>query len=467
MEFIGRDDQINWLTTRLREVKRSGQGQILSVRGRRQVGKSRLVEEFIGRSGAKGVYFTATHHPAAVELDLFRQTIASSPTETAALVGQGPVGSWDVALTLLAGEATKREPVIVVIDEFPYLIASEPAIEAILQAAWRRLEREPLLVILVGSDLSMMEAVNTYGRPLYGRLRELVVPPFSPAETSDRLGLAPADALDVQVVIGGMPRLASLWQEGDDLWGFLTRELADATSPLTVLGERSVNAELPADLKTRDVLSAIGAGERVYSTIQTRAGIKASTLTNSLDKLEEKGIVNKLAPYSARGGAKSPRYIVVDPYLRFWLRFLQPNMELIERGRGDVVLERIHESWTTFRGRAIEPIVRKAIERALPDARFGAARFVGGYWTRDNRIEVDLVGGADADRADPVEFVGSIRWREDAVFDRNDVATLISHRSDIPGASERSLLVGASRSGYDTRDLDVALGPADIVDAWR
>lgn len=99
---------------------------------------------------------------------------------------------------------------IVVCDEFPYLVESEPAIEATLQAAWRTLERRPLLLILVGSDISMMEALNTYGRPLYGRLRELVVPPFSPAETADRLDLDAAAALDAQVVIGGMPRLAAL-----------------------------------------------------------------------------------------------------------------------------------------------------------------------------------------------------------------------------------------------------------------
>lgn len=444
-----------------------GQGQLLSVRGRRQVGKSRLIEEFIGRIGQKSVYFTATQQSPEQELELFRAAIAGSRTDTAALAARGPIGSWEAALTLLAAEATNANPVIVVIDEFPYLIASDPGIEATLQAAWRRLEREALLVILVGSDLSMMEALNTYGRPLYGRLRELVVPPFSPAETADRLGLDPRDALDAQVVIGGMPRLAALWQEGDDLQGLLSRELEDATSPLIVLGERSVNAELPADLKTRDVLLAIGAGERVYSAIQQRAGLKQSTLNNSLETLESKRIIAKSLPYSARGPGKNTRYTVQDPYLRFWLRFLAPNIELVERGRGDVLVEQIHDSWPTFRGRAIEPIIRVSVERLLPHERFGSARFVGGYWTRDNRIEVDLVGGADPDRADPVEFVGSIKWRENERFSRNDVATLIAHREEVPGAHDRSILVGVGRSGSATQDLDVFIEPADIVNAWR
>ena len=132
-------------------------------------------------------------------------------------------------------------------------------------------------------------------------------------------------------------------------------------------------------------------------------------------------------------------------------------------------------SWSTAsasRGRAtggaaIEPIVRASLERILPDPRLGAARFVGGYWTRDHRVEVDLVGGADRDRADPVEFVGSIKWREAASFDRADVARLIGHRDRVPGGTERSILVGVSRSGFETGDLDVALEPSDILDAWR
>lgn len=467
MEFIGRLEQLGWLNDRLAEVKRTGQGQLLSVRGRRQVGKSRLLEEFIGRSGERSVYFTATRQPAEKELDLFREAVAASPTKTAALAAQGSLGSWDAALTLLAGEATKTKPVIVVIDEFPYLSDSDPAMEATLQAAWRRLEREPLLVVLVGSDLAMMETLNTYGRPLYGRLREFVVPPFTVAETADRLGLEAAEALEAQVVIGGMPRLAALWHGGEDLWRFLARELEDATSPLIVLGERSLNAELPADLKTRNVLSAIGAGERVYSAIQQRAGMKQSTLSGSLETLERKRIVDKLVPYSARAASKITRYLVHDPYLRFWLRFVAPSIELVERGRGDVLLERIRESWTSFRGRAIEPIVRGSIERILPNPNFGAARFVGAYWTRDNRVEVDLVGGADTGHADPVEFIGSIKWRENEPFDRADLAALIAGRQNVPGAGDSSILVGVSRSGYSTADLDVELGPTDIVDAWR
>src|SRR5919204_6823664 len=58
-------------------------------------------------------------------------------------------------------------------------------------------------------------------------------------------------------------------------------------------------------------------------------------------------------------------------------------------------------SQTTNLGRAIEPIIRQGVEKLFPDARFGAAMFVGGYWNRDNSVEVDLVGGRSAEDATP------------------------------------------------------------------
>jgi AAA+ ATPase superfamily predicted ATPase len=468
VDFIGRDQQLAWLDARLAEVRTRGEGRLLSVRGRRQVGKSRLVEEFIRRSGVRSVFCTATQGSADEELEGFRQAVASSPTQAAALAAAGPLGSWEAALAILAGEATADDPVLIVLDEFPYLVGSEPRIEATLQSAWRTLERRPLLICLVGSDVSMMQALNTYGRPLHGRLRELIVPPFSPAETADRLHLDAVDALDAQLVIGGMPRLASLWNGHAGLWPFVRSQLEDATSPLIVLGERAVNAEFPADLRSREVLAAIGAGERTFTRISRRSGIGQTQLTQTLRLLEEKLIARRLVPYSSSSQpSRNVRYVVADPYLRFWLRFLQPAISLVERGRGDVAYARIREGWATYRGHAIEPIVRDAVERLLPDHKFGDARFVGSYWTRDGSVEVDLVGGSQPEHADPIAFVGSVKWREDATFDRDDTSSLVAHRGKVPGATPDTRLVGVSRSGFATSDLDVTLSPADIITAWR
>jgi AAA+ ATPase superfamily predicted ATPase len=357
---------------------------------------------------------------------------------------------------------------VLVIDELPFLIESEPAIEAIIQKQWdRRLEAQPVLVLLIGSDVSMMAALDDYGRPLYGRLTEMTIGPLSPAAVGDMLDLPPSAALDAYLAIGGFPRLAQIWHRGEDVWKFLRRELQNPESPLIVLGERSLGAEFPAELKARGALEAIGAGERVFTSILQRAKMSNKTLETTLAMLIAKRVIDKTLPYSAQPRPKLSRYHVADPYLRFWLRFIRASIPALERGRGDLVYRHIRESWTSFAGRAIEPLVRGAIQTVLPDERFGGAQFVGSFWNRDGSVEVDLVGGRDHAGSEQIDFVGSIKWRDRAEFDRGDLSRLIQHRALIPGASDGTLLVGVSGSGFSVDGLDVRLSPEDIVAAFR
>jgi hypothetical protein len=154
--------------------------------------------------------------------------------------------------------------------------------------------------------------------------------------------------------------------------------------------------------------------------------------------------------------------------MRFWLRFVEPSIELVERGRGGVAVELVRRDWNAYRGRAIEPLVRASLEQLLPEDRFGDARYAGAYGTRDNRVEVDLVGGRTPAAPRAIDFVGSIKWRDDAPFDRTDAAALATARGDVPGADAATRLVGVSRRTFRGADaLDVKLSARDLLAAWR
>ncbi len=262
--FIGREAELARLQGHLDHVRESGSGRMLALRGRRQIGKSRLVEEFIRRSGARAVFYTASRQSAAEELRNFGEQIAASATDGAAVAAAGPIGSWEAALSIAASGASAEQPLVLVIDELPFLIESEPAIEAIVQKQWdRSLEAQPVLLVLIGSDVSMMGALSDYGRPLYGRLTEMTIGPLTPAAISDMLGLSAVATFDAYLTIGGFPRLAEIRHPGEDIWKFLRRELQNPESPLIVLGERSLGAEFPVELKARDALRRSGpASER-------------------------------------------------------------------------------------------------------------------------------------------------------------------------------------------------------------
>lgn len=468
--FVERRRYMDVLRAELERVRASGEGRFVSMRGRRRVGKSRLVEEFIRRERVPNVFFTASRQSSGRELALFAEGVAGSDLPAASVVRGGlTFETWDAALTLISSTADRSSPAVVVIDEFPYLIEEDPTIEGTLQKVWdRQLSRVPVLLIVVGSDVSMMQALTEYGRPLYGRpTREMVVEPFNPAETASMLGLPAADALDAQLVAGGFPLTMRSWGSRTGLWEFLAESLTDPTSPLIVSGERALAAEFPTEAQARNVLAAIGSGETTFTNIANRAGIAQAPLARSLDLLvNRKRIILADRPLSAKP-SKDTRYVVADPYLRFWLRFIGPNMEQIERGRGELVVEEIKTSWPNYRGKAIEPLIREAIEHLLPDERLGEARYVGSYWTRANDVEVDLVGAGKQARPERIAFVGSIKWKEQADFDSRDLGHLIAQRPRVPGADDSTMTVGVSRTGFGVADLDVKLDPEELLGAWE
>lgn len=468
--FVGRQRELAVLSRELDLVAEGvgGErpGRCLLVRGRRRVGKSRLVERFVDRADAPAVFFTATGASREDDLRGLVQDVGESTLPARTLFTSANPADWGAALTLLAAALPDGRPSVVVIDEVPYLMDPERAFEGLLQRAWdRELVRKPVLLVLIGSDLSMMEALNSYERPFHQRGREMVVGPLNPADVAHMLDLPPAQAFDAALVTGGLPLVCADWPSGAGLDDFLADALGNPVSPLLVSAERSLAAEFPQQAQAGAVLSAIGSGERTFGNIAKAAGgIGATPLQRALSLLVHKRVVAAELPLSTRP-SRDRRYRVEDPYLRFWLHFVQPHMAEIERGRGDLTLERIRQGWTAWRGRAVEPLVREALARLLPDGAVPAAPAVGGYWTRTNDVEIDIVGADRAPVARRLLFVGSIKWLERSAFDRHDMAALLRRRAAL--TDEPIPTVAASRSGFACEGLDGAYGPDDLLRAWR
>jgi hypothetical protein len=108
-----------------------------------------------------------------------------------------------------------------------------------------------------------------------------------------------------------------------------------------------------------------------------------------------------------------------------------------------------------------------SLERlASSDPLLAGVGMIGGYWTRTNDVEVDLVGVDRWPDARRVMVTGSVKWREQAPFDRRDLAELARHRARVPGAADAAL-IAVSRAGCTAADVDRAYGPAELVAAWQ
>jgi AAA+ ATPase superfamily predicted ATPase len=346
-------------------------------------------------------------------------------------------------------------------------VADDPSVEATLQKQWDRvLSKQRVLLIIVGSDLAMMEALNSHGHAFFQRGTEMIVPPLSPSETGTIVGSAEAaDAFDAYMITGGLPLVCDEWPVQSTIWQFLEDALGEPTSAVIVSAERALGAEFPDDTQARLVLGQIGTGEMTFSNIARAAGgLQATSLKRSLDVLTTKRIVARETPLSTKP-SREARYRVVDPYLRFWLRFIGPHLAEIERGRSDRVVARIRHDWTTWRGRVIEPIIREALTRLSPIPGLPEAAVVGAYWTRTNVPEVDIIGADRSPVATRLAYAGTIKWLDNAPLDQADLNRLAADVVKVPGADASSPLVAVTRSGATALGA-TTLGPEDLLAAW-
>lgn len=476
--FVGRSAELGRLAALLGTVgdrARDLPGVAVMLRGRRRVGKSRLVEVFCERSGVPFVFFQADQgaSPAAGQA-AFAEAIRWSGLPGKELFEEGTSWpTWSAFFRQLAAALPEDQPSIVVIDELPWLLESDPVLEGVLQTAWdRSLSRKPVLLILIGSDLAMMERLDDYTRPFHQRAAVMVLPALNPGEVGDLLGCGTADALDAYLVTGGLPLICQQWQRGRSLHEFLQEALLDPTSALLVSGERSLAAEFPAEIRAREVLSAIGNGERTWTGIQHELTdedgrqIADSSLNNALRLLEAKRVIAVDTPLSAKSGERGKRYRVADPYLRFYLSFLRRGLPLVERGRGDLVLLAIERSWGPWRGRAIEPVIHGALLRIAPDLGFPEVAMVGGWWNRRNTPQIDIVAKND-ERHASIAFAGSIKWHENRRFGLREYNDLVRDVHHVPGVNDQTTLLAVTRIGKADDNVPVrCLGPADLITAW-
>jgi uncharacterized protein len=477
--FIGRATELALLDKRYALVASTGTGSAVAIRGRRQVGKSRLVQEFCDRAGAPYLFFAATKGASPVEsVAAWTGAIRESTLRVDRdLIPDVTGGDWPDAFRLLA-TAVGDQPTIVVIDEVPWLAEQDPIFDGALQTAWDRLlSRKPVLLLLLGSDIHMMERLTAYDRPFYGRADNLILGPLNPAETGRATGLSGADAIDAYLMSGGLPGILRSWPTGTTAMDHVRAECADPASPVFGVPEAALMAEFPLPDQSRRVLEAVGSGDRTHAGIATSAGsrsgpLPAGTLSPLLRRLVvEKRVLAIEEPLSTKA-SRPALYRVADPSLRFYLAAGRRAHEHARRGRPDAGYDVIARQWQSWRGRAVEPVVREALANAaaagaLPWPDVG---IVGGWWNRRFDPEVDLVGADHGPVANRIAFAGSIKWL-DAPFDPHHLSDLRRGVVSIPGfrpGSSGLAIVTASgtTSRLDLHGVDLVWGPDDIVGAW-
>ena len=399
--FVNRRRELAWLEER----HASDSAELCVLYGRRRVGKTELVRRFC--EGKARVFFVADLGTEASALAELTRLIAQHAMGDPDALGTFP--TWDAAFAFLARLA-ERERLVLVLDEFTYLIRANAALPSILQRLWdTTLRRTKLMLVLCGSYVGLMEKhVLAYDAPLYGRRTgQWQLQPLSFADARELLDrYQPVDQVRAYGILGGVPLYLRLLGSDGALMENVERRVLTLGSFLYDEPRFLLLQELGEPHRYFSLLEAIAGGRTRQNEIAQAAGLAVTSVPFYLDTLRALGLVERLVPVTETQPHKSKRglYRLRDPFFRFWFRFVYPNHSLLERGETARVRHIVSEQLDEFTGLPFEQLCRDHVWALHRHGELGfTPSGVGAWW--DDRTEIDVVALDDRHA-----LVGECKW---------------------------------------------------------
>lgn len=396
-EFKGRQREL----TSLDELWAAPEASFLVLYGRRRVGKTRLLTHWLKHSSARGFYWVAEPTSSLDQLRSFSQALYNYANPSAPAPADFTYASWAQALQQ-AGNLSRQERLVLIIDEFTYLLDNDPGLAGVLQNAWdHQLGEDNLFLILSGSHMGMMQRhILSYQAPLYGRAtRRLKLQPFLYGATTLFFpGYTADERIALYAVFGGIP---SYWERIDASCSImenirsqlLTNDNLMQAEPRLLLQDfvRDPNNYIA-------ILRAIAADARTQKEISDYTGLPQGHVSKYASVLRDAGFVERRVPVTAGKRSRLGRYHITDPYLRFYYRFLSTRQAQFALNIEEPALAEIQRHLPRFIGsHTWEEVSREWVLRASAT---GTLPFlvdrVGSAWAND--VQVDVVAINQSER---------------------------------------------------------------------
>ncbi len=458
LEFVDRERELG----RLRELRERAPALVV-LRGRRRVGKSFLLR--VALPGDRVVSLQAEQKPRPLQLEAFARECSRL------LPGAPPLAfaDWGEALSFVERQAREAGPLVVILDEFQYLAASDPALESTAQLHWDRWDRDgvPVMLVLSGSAISFMAGLLGGSRPTFGRsdYRPLLLPlGYRDTAAFAARGASPIELIERFAVLGGTPQYQR-WAGAKPLDTVIAETILPPDAPLYSDPEHLIREE--GDIREPGpyfgALEAIAGGYTGTSAIAARLAISQQLASNFLSRLEELAYVARVEPLEPGGkGAARAYWKISDPYFRFWFRYVFPNRSRLARGRIKEVASEIRRDRPSFVGPVFEDCCREWIGRYSELGE--SARDVGSWWSRKHDVEIDVV----TIEKKGYGVLGSCKWWTKQVG-ANVLDELYEARALLGPKAAQTTLVLFSRSGFTDalheraeNEGVVLVGPAEL-----
>ncbi len=444
--FIGRERELDSLD----KLYISDHFEFVVIYGRRRVGKTTLINQFI--NDKRAIYFMGVESNAKQNLENFSRNIleyAGIQAETAFL-------SFQAALEYVF-ELSEKERLVLVIDEYPYVARSSKSFASTLQLLIDKYkDNSKLMLILCGSSMSYMEDyVLAYKAPLYGRrTAQIKVLPFDFADTCRYFEhFSNEDKALIYGIVGGTPQYLLQMDDQISVEENIKKTFLNPTSSLFEEPENLLKQEVREPALYNAIITAIATGASRMSEISAKVGEDTNVCATYLKNLLELGLVQRETPYGEKVSRKSV-YTIADNMFRFWYRFIPENNSIISRGAVEAAYKRIEPFLSDYMGKVFEEICKQYLwELLLDDA--SPVRFaeLGRWWgtgpAEKKQTEIDIMGVQDKNTA----LFGECKWTNEKTG-LNVLETLVKRSQLFP--YEKVYLYLFAKSGFTKGCIDKA-----------
>lgn len=415
-KFIGREYEL----ALLKETLDSRRSEFRIVRGRRRVGKTRLLQEATkGRGDIIYVSGMEDVNSDRMIRDRFTEKLAEfSKKEILKSVHNL---SWPNIFQTMMDVSEGHEKFTVIIDEIQWLARQGSGFLSDLKEAWTT-KFQPsgkIKIVICGSSSKFFEHKTAGAESVLYKLRtasDIFVLPMTLKETSffckkkwNRHEIALT-----QMMFGGIPYYLDLIAMPER--GFMQCINDIAFTPKTIFFDEMLET-LKLDISSTDraiqLLSVIGQDGKTMETIARETLIPTSTLDELLEKLVTYQILFESYPFGEPRKSKDfgVRYYIRDEFLNFYFNVLDKQKNRIRNNTNNKMIFNhiLVDGYyiNNFTGKAFELLIRKAVERNVQTKIHKILSIdnlpsyeVGSYWQMKGSVgnQIDLMVDSEDDR---------------------------------------------------------------------
>lgn len=456
MKFLGREKEILDI-----EKEYARDGGFVVIYGRRRIGKTTLIKQFIKSKTA--FYFLATKEVESQSMKRFAGVIARTTGNS--VLQKAAFSDW-LDLFQAVADYKPNEKKVLVIDEFPYLVKVNGSFPSILQNAWDEILKDSnVMLILCGSLISMMKKhALSYESPLYGRrTAQMRIAPLPFTTVYENQKLSFEEAAEQYSITGGVPKYMEFFSDGQPLYEQIKENVLSKNGFLYEEPNFLLTDEVQVPTNYFSIIKVIADGNHKLGTIAGILGLETSALTPYLKTLSELGFTEKQVPVTEKNAEKTRKglYFISDNFLRFWFRYVYPYKGELELDNTQISLDELDKDFKEkFVAFAYEDICKEIFARLCSDKAIDfTPSKIGSYWLNDKsgNTQIDVMA---VDTVNKRLFAGECKYHNqpidaDVYF---ELVKKVDNSSEIKSAFKGyTVIYGVfSKSGFTSRMTDIS-----------